>query len=726
MTQTNALSEIIRPVTEHAKANGGEEALIVIDARTGQAVPTPGFLETLTGDFRYFLVSNTGDPKKTIKGTKQVRYKEGQGEILFAIGYEGGCQPGREWWFAQCFFKSARSEDQLRASLANWLMEYFSSGGRAVDDFEQEKTRAANDLATRASQEFGLELKIDLRVEMPGTLETIEVGPMVITSRLKDLDEDRTLWFKAELQVDRQRFMRALLHQKTALTDVLTKGVRRYLADSVSLDAFCDDLNSEQIKRELSAHLNKLLEPFGRQTAFLSLKPDVDGNPTTFKGGAEIEFLHHEYPDPIKIKVSALMVPTNRAVYLTKGAPRLDEWLERNLREVINEVLFGVPYVDLLLDFKDLKKKIDDLMSQRAMKIGFDVKHLMTILFLEPFEWLKRIDIEIKCAGATSGQSSEALFETSLSDFYVGLEIFLTARVKDLRGIARYLSTKQSVPKRMKEEIVRMVRTTMHGTDPERFYMRYSEPDNEKYPNEQAFEEELREKIESLVEAEFNAEVLDLVLKPMETDLTRKLDQVSKASHDFEATAQLGTLPGAPAILVKGSFKVDGVSAERDGWKTFKDCDASVEAIRKRIEDSIRARLKGAPDDQSIFAAKDGLNQLIKRALFSARDIVRDEFGLAIRLTTVYWDWDEGLKRIGREQSSEEIAAVQERLSRLKEKRLDQIENDVALEEIQEVEESIRRLSATLPPALASSVGVMQLPEAASTKRLEAANPDET
>jgi len=384
-----------------------------------------------------------------------------------------------------------------------------------------------------------------------------------------------------------------------------------------------------------------------------------------------------------------------------------------------------VPYVDLLLDFTDLKKKIDDLMNQRAKQIGYAIRHLMTILCLEPFEWLKRIDIEINGAGSTNGQSAEAMFETSLSDFYVGLEIFLTARVKDLRGIARYLTTRQSVPQRLKEEIIRLVRTTMHGTDPERFYMRYSEADTEKYPNEEAVEKDIRQKIQSLVESEFNAEVIDLVLKPMETIFTRKLDQVSKASHDFDATSELGTLPGAPAILVKGSFKVDGVSAERDGWKTFKDCDVTVEAIKKRVEDSIRARLKGAPDDHSVFAEHNGLDELIKHALLSAIELVKDEFGLAIKLTTIYWDWEDGLKRIGREQSKEELAAVQERLSRLKEKRLDLIENDASLNDIEYVEECIRRLNATLPLALASSLGIRQLAEATPAKRLEAANLDE-
>lgn len=724
MTQTDSLNEIIRQVTEHAKPIAGNQELITIDARTGQTVAKPTFFETITGDFRVFLVSNNRDPKKNINGTKQVKYKESQEEIVFAIDYNGGCRPGQESWLAQCFFKSPRTEDAIRDALARWLIEYFSSAGRTIDDFYSERTKAAIDLATKAGQEFGLDLTIDLKLEGAKELETIEIGPLVISSRMKDSDEEEGIWFKAELEVDQQRILRALLNQKKPLAELLKKGVRKYFADCVTLETFYDELNSEQIRQGLRARLDQLLRPLGRQVVFLSLKRDLgDDPPQPFNGETEIDYRHHEYPDPIKIKISVLMIPTTVTRYKAKGSPKLKEWLDRNLREVIKRVLFGVPYVDLLLDFADLKKKIGDLMNRRAEEIGYTIEHLMTILYLEPFEWLKRIDIEIKGAASTNGQLAEAMFETSLSNFYVGLDIFLTARVKDLRGIARYLTTKQDVPQRMKEEITRLVRRSLHGTDPERFYMRYSEADKEKYPDEEPFEKELRQKIQFLIESEFNAEVIDLVLKPMQTDLTRKLDEVAKGAHDFTATAELGTLPGAPTIQVKGSFKVDGVSAE--GWKTFRECDASVEAVRKRIEDSIRARLKRAPDDHSIFAEQNGLAELIKHALLSARGLVKDEFGLAIKLTTIYWDWDDGLKRIGREQSKEELASVQERVSRLKEKLLDLYENDANPDDIRYVEECIRRLNATLPPALASSVGIRQLAEPNATKSLHAADFDE-
>src|ERR1043165_5610103 len=720
MTQTNSLGALVREVTEHARPTPNEEEQVIIDARTGQSVAQPSFLEALTGEFRYFLVTTGRAQNKIIRGTKSGKYKEGQEEVFIAIGYEGGCRPGFGWLLAQVFFNSSRTEDVLSESLARWLIEYFSTGARTIDDFYREKANACDALATRAAQEFGLGLNVTLQLEGADKLETVEFGPLMISSRLKDSDEEESVWLRAEIEVDQQLTLRALLSKNQPLTELLTKGVRRYLGTYVTLECFYRDLATEQIREGLRRHLNGLLEPVGRKVGFLSLRTD-NPPPPSFKGETVIEYLHHEYPDPIKIKVSVLMIPTMVARYRAKGSPKLDAWLDQSLREVVGLTLFGVSYVDLLLDFALLKQKIGEALNQRAQEFGYNIEQLMSILYLEPFEWLKRIDIEIKDAAPSNGSASEAMFETSISNIHVGLEIFLTARVKDLRGISDYLSAKLDVPRRMKEEIIRLVRKLMHATDPERFYMRYSRPDPENYPGEPSFEEEVRQKIQALLEEEFNAEVLGLVLKPVQTDLTMKLSEVSKGAHDFLAEAEVGNLPGAPGVVVKGSFKVLGVS----GWQAFRECDASVAAIRKRIQDSVRARLKCARDEQAALYGETGLTGLIDDALAAARKLIGDEFGLAVSLMTTYWDWDEDLKQIGRQQGQSELRSVRERILKLKELLLDLHENDASPNDIRNVEERIRRLSATLSPSLASSLGTQRLIEPTATEDARTTEPDE-
>lgn len=725
MIPTKPLSEIIRQVTEHVTAKPDYEQRIIINARTGQAVPAPGLIDALTGSFKYILVANDRDPQKQIGGAKEVKYKQGSEEIVFVIDYRGGCPPGREAWLAQFFSKVDAPEKAIPDALGKWLVEYFSSAGRTIDHFYSQQKLAAFDLVTKASREFGLDLTITLKVANPTPLETIEIGPVLFTSRLKGCDEEETIWFKADLEVDQQQLMRARLNQKAPFTDLLRKGVRKYLADSVTLETFYEDLNNEQVKQGLRTHLNQLLKSAGRRITFISLKPDYPGGetgaPAPYSGETIIEYMHHEYPDPIKIKISVLMIPLDTTRYKSKGSPKLGEWLQRNLEEASKQILFGVSYVDLLLGFADLKTKISEQMNRRAADIGYEIQQLMTMLYMEQFAWLKRIDIEIK-GNLANGGSGEAMFETNISNFYVGLEIFLTTRVKDLRGIAQYLATKQDVPQRMKEEIVRLVQNTLHATHPERFHIRFSDSNEANYPNEEPLEAELQKRIAFLLKSEFNAEVIHLVLKPMETALTRKLEQVSKASYDFAAASELGTMPGAPQITVQGSFKVEAVHI--DGWKTFHESEVSTEALRKRIEDSIRASLKCTPDDTAVFVEQDGLVLLIDRCLLAAMRLVQAEFGLSITLSTVSWDWDDRLKKIGRLRSDKEITAVQERVANLNEELLDLYQYDGSQERIDEVKAAILRLNSTLPRAVASSIGIRELPEAQTFKALPEADLD--
>jgi hypothetical protein len=707
MTQTKPLTDIVREVGEQTAAKPGYEQRLIIDTRTG-GVTSPTWLNTLAGQLRYFIVANTNDPSRIISGTKQLKYKEADEEILFAIDYSGGCAPGHEATLAQFFYRHPHAEDAMREALARWLIEYFSSNGRTIDRFFTDRQFATLEMVTKAGQEFGLELTINLRVDNQKQLETLAVGPLLIASRLNDSDEEEGVWLRAELEVDQQRLVRALLSQNKPLSELLKKAVKQYLADRVTLQVFYGDLNSEQIKQDLRVEMNRLLQAVGRHVAFISLKRDGSVPPLPHKNETIIQYKHHEYPEPIEIKVSALMTPYDIARYKSTGSPDLPGWLSRNLREVIELVLFGVPYVDLLLNFSDLKSKISDQMNDRAASIGYRVEQLMTMLFLEPIVWLNGIDIEIK-SGSENGSLAEATFETNIAGFFVGLEIFLTAKVKDLRGIAHLLSSKENVPKRMKEAVVRLAQKVLHATHPERFYMRYSETDRTKYPHEQSLETELREKIESLLNSEFNAELVYLVLKPTETPITQKLELVSRASHEFAAAAELGNTPGAPTILVQGSFIVEAVWV--DGWRTFSERDISVEALRKRIQDSIRASLKCMPDYTSIFVEENGLDKLITHCLDAAKKLLQNEFGVSVTLTTVSWDWDDRLKQIGRQRSTEDLTAVQKRISKLREMLLDSYENDASEEDIQAIKASISRLRSFLPNLLASSVGARELQE---------------
>jgi hypothetical protein len=715
MIQDISISEIVRPVSDSVQPKAGYEERIAINADTGQAVPAPNVLEYLFGNFRYYLVANNSNSQRVIAGRKTVKYREGNEEVVFVIDYKGGCQPTYEAHLAQFFFRNSGGDKLIGEGLAKWLMEFFSTNGHKIDQFYSKNDKASRDLAAKALAEFGLALTVTLTIENFKKPETVEIGPLVFTARLLGSDDEEKLSVRAELETDPQNLLRALLNQKASLTDIFKKGVRQYLANHVTLETYYKDLNSEQVKKGLQEQLDSLLKQFGRRVTFVSLKPDGT-RPPPHNGETTIEYKHHECPEPIKLRISVLMNPQNATRYRASGTPPLPRWLQQNLEEVVRKVLFGFSYVDLLLDFRPAKQKISDEMDRRAASIGYKIEQLMTMMSAEPNIWRKGFDVEIK---NTENNPNAAMFATSVAGVYVGLEVHLTAKVKDLRSIARFLTT--DLPQKVKQEVFRLVQKTLHATDPQQFYKYYREADK-KRPGGGAFEHELRGKICYLLESEFNAEVIQLVLKPTDTDLTDKLSEVAKSSHDFVAASEIGATPGAPKISVHGSFTVEGVSS--DGWEKFRERDVTAEKLTKRVKDSVSAFIKRTPESAAALSSQEAVVELIKHALHSARVLIDDEFGLSIKLATISWEWDGDIIKIAQLRNEEDLEAIHTRVTRLKARLFDQYEYNATEEEIEETRAAIARLTAMMPASLASSVGYRELPEPPSVKKLTAAEPD--
>lgn len=715
MIQAISISEIIRQVSDNIDPKHVYEQRVVINTDTGQAVPAPNIWEYVLGNFSYYLVANNTGPQKVSAGRKTVKYREGSEELVLVIDYKGGCQPGCEPQLAQFFFRTTEPDKAIGDALGNWLIEFFTTSGRRVDQFFSSNHDASRDLAGKALAEFGLALTITLDVENQKP-ENIDIGPLVISSRLLRSDDEEPVSLKAELEADPQNLLRAMLHEKTSLVEVCKKGVKQYLASRVTLETYYAELNSERVKRELREHLDLLLKQFGRRVVFISLKPEDRGHrPLPHNSETTIAYQHHECSEPIKLKISVLMTPQDATRYRAEGSRPLPSWVQENLEEVVRNVLFSFSYVDLLLDFRPAKQRIIEEMNRRAAAIGYKIEQLMTMLSMEPLTWRKRFDVSIK---NTEKSPHEAMFETSVSGVYVGLELHLTARVKDLRAVTRYLTS--DLPLKVREELYRLLENTLHATDPEHFYKYFSEVDKRKHSTGGAFEHELRGKICHLLESEFNAEVIQLVLKQPDTDLTDKLRGVAKTPHDFVATSEIGTTPGAPRISVFGSFTVEAVSP--DGWEKFREREVTAEILTKRIKDAVTSFIKRTPESHDALSSQEAVIELIKHALQAARMLIDDEFGLSIKLATISWDWDESIKEIGQLRNEEDLKEIHTRITRLKARLLDLYEYNAGQEEVDETRASIARLSAMIPGSLKSSVGYRELPEPPTLKSLPAAD----
>src|SRR5689334_16084245 len=138
MSQAISISEIVRPVSDNIEPKPNYEQRVVINADTGQPVPSPNVLEYLFGNFRYYIVANTNNSQKVIAGRKLVKYREGNEELVFVVDYKGGCPPGSETQLAQFFFKNSGADRPIGEGLGKWLIEFFSTDGRKIDQFYSE------------------------------------------------------------------------------------------------------------------------------------------------------------------------------------------------------------------------------------------------------------------------------------------------------------------------------------------------------------------------------------------------------------------------------------------------------------------------------------------------------------------------------------------------------------------------------------------------------------
>ena len=699
MSNINYLEPVIRSVSEHATPVSPLETVVIIDCFRKQAIDKGGLVNNFLRDLKYFMVSNNFNGERVAKAAIRLPYTNGltKDQKLFVIlKYEVGCTQGNERLVAESLYNGPNPGVVFNDLLAKWVNEYLNARwGQFIEDFPCEKTNLQDMLAAKALREVGLHLDVKVSIDGYNELGVIVLGPVRIRVRFENCDEEEELQIKIEMRVDEQRVVKAILNQSEPLIDWLTKAVQKYFADKISLEAFCFDLNSDAVKQRLRGYLDEILKSFGRKVELLYLEAEPDV-PRTFRKDLEIIYSHFAYPEPITIKSSMLMIPHNIVRYRAKKSPKLDLWVESTLKEIIDEVLFGVGYVNLLIGFEPLEKMIKEGMNREAEAIGFTVKQLITTPYLEPIDRLKRIDIEI------NKDEDEGLFETSIPDCSIRLGIAVTSGIKNLEGVSERLLRKQDIPEEMKRDIHTLVKQYIRAIDPERFYMRYFHTDAKQYPQEIPVERELSDKIVSLLKTDFCAEVIHLTLTRGKTQSTENLARLLKGSQDFKATLSLGDYKGSGTFVMTGTLRVEGV--HHNEWKRFQERDSSLEKIKKRIEDSIQAELKPISTGLILSRSQKNLQKLKDKLLSSAKELILNEFGLMVDLSTVI------CSVTGIEEDRVRIARILEKIAKLEELHVDMLASRVSQEDVKGVKAQIEILKSLLWPEASVELGNIELP----------------
>jgi hypothetical protein len=695
MSQTYPLDRVIRIVESGQPSNSPAEQIVVIDNESRQAIEIVdakgrtqleriGLLRRAFIERKYFLVANNSDIRNEAEGrvsTFSLRDFARKWTLGLDVSYLASCRPGNEAKVAEALCVGSHPGAVLNDLVTRWLKEFAGADpGDLIENYYSRKTELEDYIAAKALDEAGMNLKVVVRLPSEReALEPIRIRALHFPVRAKDGEEEEPLKLEAEVQVDPQRKIYAVLYrsQSDRVEELIRTRTREFFAANVSLHKFHSELRSSGLKAELTSYLDAVLRPFGRKIGFISLtERDVKPPEGFFEARKVVEFDDiQEYEEKVAIKNIVQMNLQDYGLYKNAGSKDLNIWIEENLTEVIKQVLFGKRYIDLLIKFEPLEREIKDKLSVRAEAIGYSIKQLITVPDLEPYDWKENFTLEV-----------EDEFETNTPKFPVKLAIFVTARIPRLQDIETFLNRRQNVPRLMKDAIINETRLQLHKVDPERFYMHfsYAEPED----TEKAVDEILRELIETKLAEKFKADVISIVFKVLDTEITDVWSKLEKSEGSLEI--KLPSFSDVEGVTYRGRIRVEAIHSK--GWTRFRTSNPDIERICRRLEEHVLARLGSFANADLVYTNIEAQRQVEQIIEGLAKKFAVEEFGVVIRVTSIRRDVTpiELEAKLG-------IQQILNALKQLEEQRLSEIIAGGNPERIKAIEDRITILEADLP-----------------------------
>jgi len=706
MAQTYPLDKVIRIVDPDYRVTSSDELLIAINPETNKAIEMidlhgrtrleRGFLRRFRVR-KYFLVSNNSDVQNEAEGPLlnfELRDFTHDWRLGLRLNYLASCSPGNEAKLTEALCTGLHPGAVLNDFLNRWLKEFAgANASELIENYYSRKDDLVAYLASQALDEIGLNLTASIQLEAESkAIEPIKIRSIHFPVRFKDYNDEQDLKLEAQIQVDPQRKIFAVLYLSriNGLEELIRKKTQEYFAATVSLHTFHAETAKSGLERDLKKYLDSFLTPFGRQLGFISLGSGGGGGEAFFEAKKKVEFNDiQEFDRPVEIKNTLQMFLRDYALYKTSGAKDLNLWIEENLTEVIREVLFGKRYIDLLIGFEPLEQEIKLKLSARAEAIGYTIRHLITVPDLPPYDWLENFDVEV-----------ENEYETKMPKFPVKLGVIVTARIVRLKDIESYLNRRQDVPKLMKDAIENEVRRFLHKVDPERFYMRfsYAEPEEEDPPIEQA----LRELIEARLVEKFQAEVIGTVFKMRDTEITQIWTSLEKSEGTLEI--KLPSFSDVEGVTYRGRVRVEAIHGR--GWNRFRTSNPEMEKICRRLEEHVLAQLGTFANADLVYTHLEGQRQVEKVIEGLAKKFAVEEFGLVIRVVSIRRD----VTAIELDEKTR-IRGILDAMKDLETERIAEIKAGATSETIKNIEERYQKLFAELPANVKTTTMKFTRPE---------------
>ena len=232
----------------------------------------------------------------------------------------------------------------------------------------------------------------------------------------------------------------------------------------------------------------------------------------------------------------------------------IDQWLKSKLERIAQNILIEKTFVQFLQKFDD--SEIQKKLSEEVLQIGYTMKQLISVPNLEVLDLLNGFTFNTE-NGNTAG--SPILYNTRDRRLPVSLDVIVKGKVSSFEGmIAEHLKPQTDLLDVMRKQVIETIRHFIQGITPERFYLHFSS----KFKGEIAFEVELEQMIRNLLETQFNAKDLSIIITPLDTQLTNRFHELESQFWSFDCQSM------SERIKYTVQFSVTNVHPE--GWYTFK------------------------------------------------------------------------------------------------------------------------------------------------------------
>lgn len=626
MSQTYPLDPVIQRLHSYTSPADDTEKIVIINGKTGEVLQRKPLLKVVH-DLRYYRVStrNTAECEGPTCTVRDIR--TGQ-EIHIKVVYEASCVMGHEVQVVQALYKDNHAGAFLNHLIEGWIQDFVRDQGKSefIQSFFERRDALEKHLRQKANDYVGLSLDLSLSLENEDKLDSWPIKFGNIPVRAQDYDQELNIKFEAELHVDETRKINAVLGYSRLpwLTDLIKTHIQGFILKTVTLHKLCYETDS--VRQMLIQSLNQILSKQGRRIGFLTFEfTDTPALPKEF-----VYFEHglnctiKKCPHPIRVEHKLQMALMDTGKFHNARINNLEQWVQQKLDRITQDILFEKTYVELLLYFDENEIKRE--MQKEAELIGYIVKQLIVIPGLREIV-LPTDGFDISC---------KANFATHDTRVQVGLAVVVTGKIKDLTKVESYLNPQTDIFKHIEDEVVRETQRIMHGVDPERFYMRFRFSDREKEsPVEQVLEKGITEKLVETFHADANE--IRVILKILETDLTKRLEGLQAGLYEVTVTA----LPSsgqidAQLVTFRIMFQVLGV--HKDGWYTFRahnsrPLDEEIEQIKRIIGEDLKAKLDRVPSHILIYKNLETMYEMWKVFPSTIQKII-DTFGLIIRPIT--------------------------------------------------------------------------------------------